>query len=169
MLNGRALRQDLAWAGIIALLAVSMGLWQQWCLVHLAWSGRLAPLIEQQREARRRAEFQGVLTLNLSQTYKLFQEGKALFVDARNPEEYAELRIPGAINLPPALLDQEGARAVNTIPKDRRIVVYCGHESCDAALRVAERLRTLGYTEVEAFIGGFRAWDEAGYPADTGK
>jgi rhodanese-related sulfurtransferase len=53
--------------------------------------------------------------------------------------------------------------------KDREIVVYCGQVSCDLALKVAEKLQALGFTRVTAFIGGFRAWDEAGYPADTGK
>jgi rhodanese-related sulfurtransferase len=48
-------------------------------------------------------------------------------------------------------------------------VVYCGQVSCDLALKVAEKLQALGFTRVMAYVGGFRAWDEAGYPADTGK
>ena len=48
-------------------------------------------------------------------------------------------------------------------------LVYCGQVSCDLALQVAEKLQALGFTRVTAYIGGFRAWDEAGYPADTGK
>jgi 3-mercaptopyruvate sulfurtransferase SseA len=55
------------------------------------------------------------------------------------------------------------------IAKDREIVVYCSQASCDLALEVAEKLQALGYTQVRAFMGGFRAWDEAGYPADTSK
>jgi rhodanese-related sulfurtransferase len=34
---------------------------------------------------------------------------------------------------------------------------------------VAEKLQAMGFTRVEAFLGGFRAWDEAGYPVDTSK
>ena len=48
-------------------------------------------------------------------------------------------------------------------------MVYCGQVSCDAALQVAEKLQSLGYTRVSAFLGGFRAWDEAGYPVETSK
>jgi rhodanese-related sulfurtransferase len=58
---------------------------------------------------------------------------------------------------------------VKGLARDREIVVYCGQVSCDLALKVAEKLQSLGFTRVTAFIGGFRAWDEAGYPADTGK
>jgi rhodanese-related sulfurtransferase len=165
----RNLKQDLAWAGIILLLTTVFGLSQQWRLVHLSWTGRLAPLLEQQREQRRRAEFQGVATLSLPQAYQLFQEGRAVFVDARNPEEYAELRIPGSINLPPQRLEKEGVEALAGISMDRQLVVYCSQVSCDAALKVAEKLQSLGYTGVAAFLSGFRAWDEAGYPAETGK
>jgi rhodanese-related sulfurtransferase len=53
------------------------------------------------------------------------------------------------------------------IPKDQEIVVYCSQASCDLSLEVAEKLQALGFTHVQAFMGGFRVWDEAGYPADT--
>jgi len=61
------------------------------------------------------------------------------------------------------------AEKVAGLARDREIVVYCGQVSCDLALKVAEKLQSLEFTRVTAFMGGFRAWDEAGYPADTGK
>jgi rhodanese-related sulfurtransferase len=165
----RLIRQDLAWAGFILLLALACGLGQQWRLVHLSWTGGLPAHLEQQREERRRAEFQGVKTLNLAQAYEIFQQGQALFVDARNADEYGELHIPGAVNLSSSDLNQGGTKALTGIATDRQVVVYCGQVSCDAALQVAEKLQSLGYTRVTAFMGGFRAWDEAGYPAETSK
>jgi rhodanese-related sulfurtransferase len=163
----RLLRQDLVWAGGILLLAAALGVGLQWQLVRLSWTGALPGLLEQQREQRRQVEFQGVKTLNLAQAYEIFQKGQALFVDARNPEEFAELHIAGAVNLSRERLDQEGARALAGIPVDREMVVYCGMVSCDAALKTAEKLQTMGYSRVLVFMGGFRAWDDAGYPADT--
>ncbi len=165
----RLIRQDLAWAGFILILAAAFGCWQQWRLVRLSWTGGLPAYLEAQREQRRKTEFQGVPTLSLAQAYECFQEGQARFIDARTPEEYAELHIPGAINLDRERLEKEGAAALAGIPLDRRIVVYCGQESCDAALQVAEQLQARGYTGMAAFLGGFRAWDEAGYPVDTSK
>ncbi len=100
MLSRRLLGQDLAWAGIILLLAAVLGIWQQWQLVRLSWTGALPAHLEQQRQQRRQVEFQGVKTLNLPQTYEIFQGGQALFVDARDADEYAELHIAGAVNLP---------------------------------------------------------------------
>ena len=61
------------------------------------------------------------------------------------------------------------AEQVAGLANDREIVVYCGQANCDLALKVAEKLQGLGFTRVTAYMGGFKAWDEAGYPADTGK
>jgi rhodanese-related sulfurtransferase len=161
--------EDLAWATLIFGFAALIGLVQQWPLVRLAWQGHLSPRLEQARIERRREAFQGVQTLNLAQAYARFQHGRTLFIDARPPDEYAELHIAQAVNLTPDMLQAKGAGAVAGLAKDREIVVYCGQVSCDLALQVAEKLQALGFSRVQAYVGGFRAWDEAGYPADTSK
>jgi rhodanese-related sulfurtransferase len=165
----RVWRVDLAWAGFILGLAVLVGLVQQWPLVRQSWEGELAARLEQVRSQRRQKQFQGVKTVNLAQAYALFQEGRALFIDTRPPDEYAELHVSKALNITPGMLDAGGAEKVADLAKDREIVVYCGQVSCDLALEVAEKLQALGFTRVTAYMGGFRAWDEAGYPADTSK
>jgi rhodanese-related sulfurtransferase len=165
----RVWRLDLAWAGLILGIALLLGLMQQWELVHESWRGELAPRLAQARDQRRQKEFQGVKTINLGQAYALFQPGRALFIDARPADEFAELHVPKALNIPPDLVEAGLAGKVAGLPRDREIVVYCGQVSCDLALKVAEKLQTLGFTQVIAYVGGFRAWDEAGYPADTGK
>ncbi len=165
----REWRQDLAWAAYILGLAVLIGLMQQWPLVRQSWQGELTVRLEQARSQRRQKQFQGVQPINLAQAYALFQQRKALFIDARPADEYSELHIPQAMNITPDMLDNHGAAQVAGFAKDREIVVYCSQVSCDLALRVAEKLQALGFSRVMAFVGGFRAWDEAGYPADTSK
>ncbi|MGO9621392.1 MAG: rhodanese-like domain-containing protein [Desulfobaccales bacterium] len=169
MLSRRLVAQDLAWAGVILLLAAVLGIWQQWQLVRLSWTGALPAYLEQQRQQRRQLEFQGVKTLDLPQAYEIFQGGQALFVDARDADEYAELHIAGAVNLSPDLLERQGNRALEGSARDRRIVVYCGLANCNKALQVAEKLQSLKFTDVRAFMDGFQAWDQAGYPAETNK
>ena len=142
---------------------------QQWELVRTSWRGELAPRLEQVRDQRRAEQFQGVKTVNLAQAYALFQQGQALFIDARPADEFAELHVPKSLNIPPDLVEAGVAEKVAGLARDREIVVYCGQVSCDLALKVAEKLQALGFTRVTAYMGGFRAWDEAGYPADTGK
>ena len=165
----RVWRQDLVWAGFILGIAVLFGLVQQWPLVRQSWQGELAARLEQVRSQRRQEEFQGVKTINLAQAYARFKGEQALFIDARPAEEYAELHVSKAVNITPGMLEAGGAEKAAGLAKDREIVVYCGQVSCDLALRVAEQLQALGFTRVTAFVGGFKAWDEAGYPADTSK
>ncbi|MEJ2672125.1 MAG: rhodanese-like domain-containing protein [Deltaproteobacteria bacterium] len=162
-------RRDLAWAAYILGLAALIGLVQQWSLVRQSWHGELSAVLSQARHQRRQEHFQGVKTINLVQAYALFQKGQALFIDARTPDEYAEIHVPKALNITPDMLDNSGAAKVAGLAKDREIVVYCSQASCDSSLKVAEKLQDLGFTRVLAFEGGFRLWDEAGYPAATSK
>lgn len=165
----RVWRQDLAWAGFILGASLLFGLVQQWPLARQAWQGELAPLLAQARNQRRAEQFQGVKTVNLAQAYALFQQGQARFIDARPADEFNELHVPKALNIPPDMLEAGVAGKVAGLARDREIVVYCGQVSCDLALKVAEKLQSLGFTRVTALVAGFRAWDEAGYPANTGK
>ena len=163
----RVWRQDLAWSGFILGAALVFGLVQQWSLVSQSWRGELAARLSQVRDQRRQEQFQGVKTVNLAQAYALFQQG-SLFIDARPADEFNELHVPKSLNITPDQVSAGVAEKVAGLARDREIVVYCGQVSCDLALKVAEKLQSLGFTRVTAYIGGFRAWDEAGYPADTG-
>jgi rhodanese-related sulfurtransferase len=164
----RVWRQDLAWAGVILGVGLLLGLMQHWELVHKSWQGELSPLLAQARNQRRAEQFQGVQTVNLAQAYALFQQG-SLFLDARPANEFNELHVPKSLNITPDMVEVGLAEKVADLAREREIVVYCGQVSCDLALKVAERLQSLGFTRVTVFVGGFRAWDEAGYPADTGE
>ncbi len=167
-MNRSRLGEDLAWAGFLLAVAVAFGLLSHWSMVRLAGRGELPAYLEKMHRQEQQVRFQGVKTMNLAQAYGLWKQGQALFVDARDDGEYAELHIPGAMSLPAAKVKQGlGLENLKEIDKDRQIVVYCGQASCDAALTVAERLQALGFQRVAAFLGGFKAWDEAGYPVDT--
>jgi rhodanese-related sulfurtransferase len=166
---GDFLPQDLAWAAYLLVLAVGFGLVQQWGLVRRSFEGDLPRYLEKMQAQRRARQFQGVKTINLAQAYQLFLEGQTLFIDARAPEDYAELHIAGAVNLPLEKFRAPGHPGLDNFAKDRKIVVYCGEAHCNLALQLAEKLQESGFTQVTAFLGGFKAWDEAGYPADTSK
>jgi rhodanese-related sulfurtransferase len=165
LIRGR-LRQDLAWAAFILAMATAFGLLYHWNLVKVSFKRELRPYLEKLHTERREQRFQGVKTVSLAQAYALFKEGQTLFVDARPEEEFTELHIQGAVHLTPEMADQRGSQALPGIPRERQIVVYCSQASCDSALKVAEKLQALGFTRVSAFLVGFRAWDESGYPVE---
>jgi rhodanese-related sulfurtransferase len=167
---GVAVWEDLFWAGFLFFLSVVFGLGYHWPLVKVAWQGDLETHLEKLQSERRALEFKDIPTMNLKEAHDLWLQGETLFLDVRSAEEFAELHVSRAVNLPeeklahPQVLKEAG---ILGLPRDRRIVVYCSTVRCDASLKAARQLRSLGFTNVMAFLGGFQAWDEAGYEVDT--
>lgn len=82
----------------------------------------------------------------------------AVFLDVREPDEFEQGNIPGAIHIPRGHLE---ANVEARIPqRDALVVVYCagGVRSAFAA----ETLQTLSYTDVVSMDGGFSRWKDEG-------
>jgi rhodanese-related sulfurtransferase len=90
-----------------------------------------------------------------------------VLVDALAPMSFAASHLPGAINLPPAWVDE---RAPSRIPnRASEIVVYCSAATCDSSVLVAERLAALGYTNLWHYVEGKEDWVAAGLPLEGGR
>ncbi len=85
----------------------------------------------------------------------------ALFLDAREPEEYQVSHLPGALLLGYNKLNLDVVKAVD---KSRPVVVYCtvGYRS----ERAAKTLREAGFTRVYNLYGSLYAWKLAGFPLE---
>ncbi len=81
------------------------------------------------------------------------EEPDCLIVDVRTPEEYAQVRIPGAVNVPNETIGDGMPEALPD--RDQVLLVYCrsGRRSKEAARKLAD----LGYTNVYEF-GGIITW-----------
>jgi rhodanese-related sulfurtransferase len=99
---------------------------------------------------------EGRLAVHDAQELADAMDNGAVVIDVREPSEYAEGYIPGAINIPLRTLAQN----LDQVPTDQPVVVYCasGHR---AAIALAS-LRAMGYSNVRAFPGGYPAWEAAG-------
>ena len=96
-----------------------------------------------------------------------FNTQSALFVDAREPEEFACSTIPGSINIPFDYLPEDNLgqyfdSALGGISKDHPIITFCSGEECDVSLHLARNLQAFGYTNVSIFFGGSREWEKSG-------
>ncbi|MFZ8998548.1 MAG: molybdopterin-synthase adenylyltransferase MoeB [Ilumatobacteraceae bacterium] len=84
----------------------------------------------------------------------------SVLLDVREPDEYQEGAIPGAIHIPRGHLEAqiESRLADKSVP----VVVYCagGVRSAFAAKTMQE----LGYSTVESMDGGFGRWKDEGRP-----
>jgi rhodanese-related sulfurtransferase len=80
-------------------------------------------------------------TVDLRGVKELLERGAQL-VEVLPSEEYEELHLPGAVNLPLKELDAEQAERLD---RKRPVVVYCWDALCDMSPRAATRLAQLGF------------------------
>jgi rhodanese-related sulfurtransferase len=80
--------------------------------------------------------------------------------DVRGDDEYRAEHIPGAKTAPLGSLE---TRVNDILNKDETVVVYCGSPECDLSKKAADRLETLGFSDVRRFVGGVQGWKDAGF------
>ena len=79
-------------------------------------------------------------------------------LDVREPDEYEQGAIPGAVHIPRGTLETS---VEGRIPdKSSHLVVYCAGGTRSAF--AAQTLQELGYTDVASVAGGFNKWKDEG-------
>ena len=81
-------------------------------------------------------------------------------LDVREPNEFVDGHLPGAINIPRGMLEFKVADQPETSDPETELLVYC-RSGARGAL-ATETLMKLGYHNVKNLAGGFIAWQEAG-------
>lgn len=110
----------------------------------------------------------GPKALDLAQALELFEQGEAVFVDARMPDEFAAGHIPGAMNLPYDELESH-LDVLNYLPDGGLVITYCDGSECELSLELADELTAMGFGQVRVFFGGWEQWFEAGHPTEEGE
>jgi glyoxylase-like metal-dependent hydrolase (beta-lactamase superfamily II)/rhodanese-related sulfurtransferase len=111
---------------------------------------------------RGRAEMEWAMLTSSPPVREVNQDGlKALpagaaVLDVREPGEFANGHVPGAVNLPQA----EIATRLKEIPRDRPLFLIC--QSGFRSLRAAQFLSQCGITDVASIKGGTEGWRVAG-------
>jgi rhodanese-related sulfurtransferase len=104
--------------------------------------------------------------LTTEQAERLFRQNNTLFIDTRYPEEYEQNHIPGAINIPLNLSRDELTAALNTINKERMIVIYCSSPSCNSSRRLAGYMDFIGFKNIYIYVAGFQEWKNKKKPVE---
>ena len=86
------------------------------------------------------------------------EPGSLTIVDVRDPAEFAQGHIPGAINIPVAVF----ASGSDVLDKAKRIVVYCN--SGGRSYNAYRKLMKLAYPKINQAI--FADWESAGLPVE---
>lgn len=87
-----------------------------------------------------------------------------VLVDTREESEWGRGHAAGAIHLGKGIIERDIEAAVPDL--DRKIVLYCGGGYRSAL--AADALQQMGYTNVFSLAGGWRAWNAAQMPVETG-
>ena len=83
----------------------------------------------------------------------------AIWVDARPDEEFSRDHVPGAFLLNEDHWSELLAQFLPNLSRDKKVVVYCSAESCNAARDVAKRLRDEAQLkDVFVLQGGWEEW-----------
>jgi rhodanese-related sulfurtransferase len=107
------------------------------------------------------------LEINDVHTAKMiYDERKAVFVDARAQDSFEEGHIKGAVSFPVGYFEKYIDTFKSTYPISSYIVTYCSGRECDDSHKLAQLLLAEGYTQISVFIDGYPAWRDAGYPIE---
>lgn len=100
---------------------------------------------------------------NVQEVKKRLDKGEKLFlVDIREDNEVARGRIPGALHLGKGIIERDIEKAVPDT--NAEVILYCGGGFRSAL--AADALRQMGYTNVVSMDGGWRGWNESGFPVE---
>ena len=79
-------------------------------------------------------------------------------LDVREPDEYEQGALPGAVHIPRGHLESQVENKIGD--RDAHIVVYCAGGTRSAF--AADTLAQLGYADVVSMAGGFNKWKDEG-------
>lgn len=100
---------------------------------------------------------------------KMFDEG-VVFIDGRPPEEFAAGHIKGAVNIPykefKDKTTEQKLEILKAYDKEKPLVSYCGGGDCEISIDNAYEMAKAGYNELKIYLGGYKEWEELGYPTE---
>lgn len=91
---------------------------------------------------------------------QVYENNGATFVDVREPDEWAEGHMPGAVHIP---LGDLQARA-NELPTDGKIITVC--RSGARSLTAVDILESTGRTDARSMAGGMVEWKKNNRPVE---
>lgn len=99
-----------------------------------------------------------VTDVDVAEAQQIVDDGGAVILDVRTPEEFAAGHLPGAININVEASDFD--TKVAGLDESAETLVYCrtGNRSGVATDKMAE----LGFTDMSDLQGGIEAWAAAG-------
>jgi len=119
---------------------------------------------------------EGLQTISGDEVFKLFsdprtQEGRIIFVDARNDHEYQKGHIPGALQFDYFRSEDYVVAVVTACQTAEQIIVYCNGGKCTDSEYASLMLRDQGNvpgSKLFIYTGGITDWNAKHHPVEAG-
>ena len=106
-----------------------------------------------------------VREISVDEVRRKLETGKAKLIDVREDSEWAAGHARGAQHLGKGVIERDIEQSVPD--KNSELILYCGGGFRSAL--ATDSLQKMGYTNVASMAGGWRGWQAAGGPVETGK
>lgn len=106
-----------------------------------------------------------VREVNVDEARRKLESGKAQLIDVREESEWEAGHARGAQHLGKGVIERDIEARIPD--KNAEVILYCGGGFRSALS--ADNIQKMGYTNVSSMAGGWRAWQAANAPVDTGK
>lgn len=106
-----------------------------------------------------------VREVNVDETRRKLGSGKAKLIDVREDNEWETGHARGAEHMGKGVIERDIEQRVPD--KNAELILYCGGGFRSAL--ATDNLQKMGYTNVWSMAGGWRAWQAAGAPVESGE
>jgi rhodanese-related sulfurtransferase len=106
-----------------------------------------------------------VREVDVDEARRKLESGKARLIDVREESEWEAGHARGAEHLGKGVIERDIEQRVPD--KNVELILYCGGGFRSALS--ADNLQKMGYTKVASMAGGWRAWQAAGAPVESGE
>lgn len=106
-----------------------------------------------------------VREISIDEVRRKLESGKAKLIDVREDSEWAAGHARGAQHLGKGVIERDIEQSVPD--KNAELILYCGGGFRSAL--ATDSLQKMGYTNISSMAGGWRGWQAAGGPIETGK
>jgi rhodanese-related sulfurtransferase len=106
-----------------------------------------------------------VREVNVDEARGKLESGEAKLIDVREDSEWESGHARGAEHMGRGVIERDIEQRVPD--KNAELVLYCGGGFRSAL--AADNLQKMGYTNIWSMAGGWRAWQAAGAPVESGK
>jgi rhodanese-related sulfurtransferase len=104
----------------------------------------------------------GARRVTIEELEAMMKDGSALVIDVRSQDAYNVGHIPGSRLIPAG----EILNHIGELPRDRTIVTYCSWHAEHTSAGAVVALKTKGFDNAAALLGGFNLWQQEHKPIE---